>query len=64
MYTLLHSASVTVLGDYRSPRASAAAAAAVPSADRVKAAGVSYVVVGEAFLREEDPAKAAQSFLL
>eukprot|EP00904_Undaria_pinnatifida_P010466 jgi/Undpi1/654/HiC_scaffold_10.g04118.m1 len=32
--------------------------------DRVKAAGVSHVVVGEAFLREEDPAQAAESFLL
>lgn len=34
------------------------------SADRVKAAGISCVVVGEALIREEDPAKAAEALLL
>lgn len=33
-------------------------------ADRVKAAGISCVVVGEALIREEDPAKAAEALLL
>lgn len=36
----------------------------VNAADRVKAAGISCVVVGEALIREEDPAKAAEALLL
>lgn len=33
-------------------------------AERVKAAGISSVVVGEAILKEEDPAKVAEALLL
>lgn len=43
---------------------SSPAAPLVNSADRVKAAGISCVVVGEALIREEDPAKAAEALLL
>jgi len=35
----------------------------VCSTDRVKAAGVSCVVIGEALIREEDPAKTAEALL-
>lgn len=34
------------------------------SAERVKAAGITNVVVGEAILREDDPAKTAEALLL
>lgn len=40
------------------------AATLVKSADRVKAAGISCVVVGEALIRDEDPAKVAEALLL
>lgn len=49
---------------YAEPFMPLPAAPVFKSADRVKAAGISCVVVGEALIREEDPAKAATALLL